>query len=186
MATQWYYQFMNDVVGPLTSSQLADRVRTGQVKEDTLIRKDDSQWVPASQVSGLLDSIKSQAGQRICPYCGTPVDRPPTTCHGCNRKLVLSLNSKLTSAGEHNGSAKRPQRDREAEERVAWESSERSELARYALLLLVWLGLLVVAPYLIYLASSGHLFFRGDLTFISIGAVIAAVGGLYYWISRLA
>ncbi len=36
MATEWYYQIMNDVIGPLTSRQLVDRVRSGQVKEDTL------------------------------------------------------------------------------------------------------------------------------------------------------
>ena len=115
MATEWYYQIMNDIVGPLTSSQLVARVRSGQVKEDTLIRKDDSQWVPARQVNGLLEAVNQNQAQRICPYCGHKVDNPPTTCHGCNRKLVLSFNSRLTTIGKGKSKATKVARDREAE-----------------------------------------------------------------------
>ena len=57
---------------------------------------------------------------------------------------------------------------------------------RYSLLLALWLVILVLAPYLIYLASTGRLFFTGDLAVISVLAVIAALGSLYYVISRLA
>jgi hypothetical protein len=186
MATEWYYQIMNEVVGPLTSSQLVACVRTGKVKEDTLIRKDDSQWVPARQVSGLLEAVGNNQTQRICPYCGQKVDRPPTTCHGCNRKLVLSFNSRLTSVGSHQPKGKPKVRDREAEAEAIRRQSDRSEVLRYVFLLVLWMGLLVVAPYLVYLATTGQLFFAGDLTIISVVAVIAVIGGVYFLITRLA
>ncbi len=186
MATEWYYQIMNDVVGPLTSSQLVDRVRTGQVKEDTLIRKDDSQWVPARQVNGLLEAIGQSQAQRICPYCGDKVDTPPTTCHGCNRKLVLSFNSRLTTIGKGKVKASKVARDRETEAEAARQRSDRTDVVRYLVLLVLWLGLLVVSPYLIYLATTGRLFFAGDLAVISVVIVVAVVGGIYYLISRLA
>ncbi len=185
MATEWYYQIMNDIVGPLTSSQLVARVRSGQVKEDTLIRKDDSQWVPARQVNGLLEAVNQNQTHRICPYCGYMVDNPPTTCVGCNRKLVLSFNSRLTMIGKGNSSAKRIVRDREAEAKAIMQRSDRADIIRYLVLLVLWLGLLLLAPYLIYLATTGRLFFEGDLAVISAVVVSAVVGGVYYFISRL-
>lgn len=186
MATEWYYQIMNDVVGPLTSSQLVARVRSGQVKEDTLIRKDDSQWVPARQVNGLLEAVNHNQTQRICPYCGGKVDNPPTICRGCNRKLVLSFSSRLTTIGKHRGTnASRVARDRESNLEALRNRADRSDVVRYLALLVLWLGLLLAAPYLIYLATTGRLFFAGDLTVISVVIVAALVGSVYYLISRL-
>ncbi len=185
MATEWYYQIMNDIVGPLTSSQLVDRVRSGQVKEDTLVRKDDSQWVPARQVNGLLEAVNQHRTQRICPYCGAMVDNPPTTCQGCNRKLVLSFSSRLTTIGKAKTKATKVARDREAETKAIRDSSDRADIIRYLVLLALWLGVLLVAPFLIYLATSGRLFFDGDLAVIAMIVVSAIVGGIYYFISRL-
>lgn len=186
MATEWYYQIMNDVVGPLNGRQLLDKVRAGQVKEDTLIRKDDSQWVPARQVNGLLDAMAQPLARRICPYCGQPVDPPPSTCRGCNRKLVLSFNSRLTTMGKDKNKVRKIERDREAEAHAIREHAERAEIVRYLMLLVLWVGLLVVAPYLIYLATTGKLIFAGDLAIVSAIVVSALVGGVYYLISRLA
>lgn len=186
MATEWYYQIMNETVGPLSSSQLIARLRSGQIKEDTLIRKDDSQWVPAHQVNGLMDHVVNNQPRRVCPYCGHQVDAPPTTCEHCNRKLALSFNSRLTAVGKHNDrSVTRVSRDREAEQNAVWRNNERSEVVRYVLLLALWLAVLVAAPYLIYLASTGRLFFAGDLAAISVLGVAALVGGIYYFIARL-
>ncbi len=185
MATEWYYQIMNDVVGPMSGRQLLDKVRAGQVKEDTLIRKDDSQWVPARQVNGLLDAVLQPQAQRICPYCGHNVEPPPSTCGGCNRKLVLSFNSRLTTMGKDKTKVRKIARDREVEAHALRERTDRSEIIRYVLLLALWLGLLVVAPYLIYLATTGKLIFAGDLAIVSVVVVSAVVGGVYYLISRL-
>lgn len=185
MATEWYYQIMNDVVGPLSGRQLLDKVRAGQVKEDTLIRKDDSQWVPARQVNGLMDAVGQSQTQRVCPYCGQPVDPPPSTCRGCNRKLVLSFNSRLTAMGKDRTKVRKIARDRAAEAEAIRERADRADIVRYVLLLALWVGLLVVAPYLIYLATTGKLIFAGDLAIISGLVVTALVGGVYYVIARL-
>jgi hypothetical protein len=185
MATEWYYQIMNDVVGPLSGRQLLDKVRAGQVKEDTLIRKDDSQWVPARQVNGLLEAVAQPLAQRICPYCGQTVDPPPSTCRGCNRKLVLSFNSRLTAMGKDRTKVRRIARDRAAEAEAVRERADRADIVRYLMLLVVWVGLLVVAPYLIYLATTGKLIFAGDLAIVSAIVVSALVGGVYYLITRL-
>ncbi len=185
MATEWYYQIMNDVVGPLSGRQLLDKVRAGQVKEDTLVRKDDSQWVPARQVSGLLDAVVKPQSQRVCPYCGQVVDPPPTTCRGCNRKLVLSFNSRLTTMGKEKTKVRQMTRDREAEAQDLRQRSDHSEVVRYITLLVLWLALLIAAPYLIYLATTGKLIFAGDLAIVSFLVVSGLVGGIYYLISRV-
>ena len=185
MATEWYYQIMNDVIGPLTSSQLVDRVRSGQVKEDTLIRKDDSQWVTASQVNGLFDAAKRTGAHRVCPYCGHKVDRPPTTCRGCNRQLVLSVSSRLTSMGNSQAQRIKAMRDRNAAGRIAREKSDRSDIVRYSILLLVWIGLLFVVPNVLYSAMTGKLLFAGEFAVISVGVVSLIIGAIYYVLSRL-
>lgn len=185
MATEWYYQIMNDVVGPLSGRQLLDKVRAGQVKEDTLVRKDDSQWVPARQVSGLLDAVAKPQSQRVCPYCGQTVDPPPTTCRGCNRKLVLSFNSRLTTMGKEKTKIRQMVRDRETEVQQIRQRTDRSEVVRYITLLVLWMALLIVAPYLIYLATTGKLIFAGDLAIVSFLVVSGLVGGIYYLISRV-
>jgi hypothetical protein len=182
MSTEWYYQFMNDVVGPLSSSEFLSRVRAGQIKEETLVRKDDSQWVLAGQVGGLFDAARKAESHRICPYCGRTVEQPPTTCAGCNRKLVLSLNSRLTSAGQ---AERRPRRNFEAEAQKLRREADRSDIVRYAVLLFFWIGLLLVTPYLVYLASTGRLFFRGDLAVVSCVIVAVLVSTVYFVISRL-
>jgi hypothetical protein len=161
------------------------KVRSGQVKEDTLIRKDDSQWVPARQVNGLLDAANQHHVQRVCPYCGQQVDHPPTTCSGCNRKLVLSFNSRLTTMGKDRSQVKRIHRDREAEAKALRERSDRADIIRYLILLALWVGLLVLAPYLIYLATMGRLFFEGELAIAAAVVIAAVVGGVYYLITRL-
>ncbi len=155
-------------------------------KKTRLIRKDDSQWVPARQVNGLLDSVNRHRTERICPYCGTTVDNPPTVCPGCNRKLVLSFSSRLTTIGKGKNKATKIDRDREAEAKTLRDRSDRADIFRYLVLLAIWLVVLLAAPYLVYLATTGRLFFAGDLAIIAVVIVSAIVGGIYYFISRVA
>ncbi len=128
--------------------------------------------------------VQPQA-QRVCPYCGQIVDPPPSTCRGCNRKLVLSFNSRLTTMGKDKTKVRKIARDREAEVQAIRDRTDRSEIVRYILLLVLWFGLLVVAPYLIYLATTGKLIFAGDLAIVSVLVVSGLVGGVYYLISRV-
>jgi hypothetical protein len=185
MTTEWYYQLMNEIVGPLSPSELIEKIRAGQVKEDTLIRKDDSQWVSASQVGGLFEAAQRKETRLICPYCGHDVDRPPTTCKSCNRQLVMSVSSRLTSKGSHK-KPKRIAKEREEKKKAVEKRNERMDVARYLALLILWLGLLFVAPYMTYLAMSGKLVFEGELAAISFVVVAVTVGIVYWIISRFA
>lgn len=55
MSKHWYFQAMGEVIGPVTSVQLKDRVEHGQIQADTLIRLgDDGKWRMAASVKGLF------------------------------------------------------------------------------------------------------------------------------------
>jgi hypothetical protein len=183
MTTEWYYQLMNEIVGPLSPSELIEKIRAGQVKEDTLIRKDDSQWVSASEVNGLFEAAQRKDTRLICPYCGHDVDRPPTTCKHCNRQLVMSVSSRLTGKGSQKKS-KKIAKERELRSKEVEKRNDRMDIARYLALLILWLGLLFVAPYMTYLATTGQLVFDGDLAAVSFVVVAAICGFLYWLISR--
>jgi hypothetical protein len=185
MTTEWYYQLMNEVVGPLSPAELLDKIRAGQVKEDTLIRKDDSQWVSASQVGGLFEAAQRTEARLICPYCGHDVDRPPTTCKHCNRQLVMSVSSRLTSKGS-NKKPKNVAKEKEAKKKAIEKHNDRVDIARYLALLILWFGLLFVAPSLTYLAATGRLVFEGELAVVSCVVVASVVGIVYWLISRFA
>lgn len=53
---RWYCKLKSEVLGPLTSGELLQKVKQGQVTEQTLVRKDDSKWTPANTVNGLFES----------------------------------------------------------------------------------------------------------------------------------
>ena len=55
---EWFYRVGEQSFGPVTNAQLLDLVRLGKVDGDTQIRKDDSNWVLAQAVGGLLDAAK--------------------------------------------------------------------------------------------------------------------------------
>ena len=90
MPTEWYIESMGKVVGPLSPVQLLQKVRSGEITENTQIRKDDSQWVNASEVNGLFEAAKRPNVRYKCPYCGAQIDKPPTTCLGCDREVTAA------------------------------------------------------------------------------------------------
>jgi hypothetical protein len=55
MTSQWFYKFVDEQIGPLSSAELRNLVQRGTVKQDTLVRQTpDGVWVPAERVRGLL------------------------------------------------------------------------------------------------------------------------------------
>ena len=85
--SDWYYEYLNKVIGPISSRQLLDKLRTGEIAAETPVRKNDSQWVPAVTVGGLYEAASRKVGKRICPYCGHEVFKVPTVCGGCERYI---------------------------------------------------------------------------------------------------
>lgn len=85
--SDWYYESLNKVIGPISSRQLLDKLRTGEIDAETRVRKNDSQWVPAMTVGGLYEAASRKVSKRICAYCGHEVLKVPTVCEGCERYI---------------------------------------------------------------------------------------------------
>lgn len=81
----WFIQNDNEVgeTGPLTPSELLQRVRAGQVTEQTRLRKDDSAWFAAAEVGGLFEAASRPKVEYVCPNCDRVIAKPPTVCRHC-------------------------------------------------------------------------------------------------------
>lgn len=99
MATEWYYQGSGSTnIGPLSNAELLEHVRAGFVDESTLVRKDDSKWVAAREINGLMEAAKKPARVDACPYCETPVNPAPTRCPKCDRQLLRTVKKKVDNS----------------------------------------------------------------------------------------
>jgi hypothetical protein len=87
MATEWFYQQNGEIVGPLTAAELLAGIRKGRIQPDSLLRKDDSQWVAAAEVNGLFEAADRDLVRYYCPYCRARVHKPPTRCVECQRDI---------------------------------------------------------------------------------------------------
>lgn len=85
--TAWFIQHADGELGPLRPGELLQRVRDGQVKPETMIRKDNSAWFEASQVGGLFEAAMRPTIEHFCPHCGGPVGEPPCRCRCCGREV---------------------------------------------------------------------------------------------------
>ncbi|TWU50925.1 hypothetical protein Poly51_42180 [Rubripirellula tenax] len=84
--TNWFVQNRDkkeEDVGPLRPSELLERVRKGEVTQETMVRKDDSPWFQASQVGGLFEAARRPTIEYFCPQCETEVSEPPVLCSNC-------------------------------------------------------------------------------------------------------
>ncbi len=56
MTTQWYCELMGKLQGPFTSAELLQKVKLGEITQDTPVRKNDSKLFPAIEVNGLFEA----------------------------------------------------------------------------------------------------------------------------------
>ena len=89
MPTEWFYQRAGQTIGPLSPKELLAKVRDGEVLPQTLVKKDDSQWVEASEVGGLTEAATKDRVYH-CPFCGGNIRKPPVTCRQCTRWVDFS------------------------------------------------------------------------------------------------
>jgi len=55
MASKWYYKILGDIVGPVSSKDLRQKVSKGEITPDSEVRKgDDGEWIFAVKVYGLF------------------------------------------------------------------------------------------------------------------------------------
>jgi hypothetical protein len=78
MAKPWYFQMMGAEIGPLTSAELMERVKLGQVQPDTLVRSgQDGKWVPADRWKGLLPAKEDKPEPQTPTHAKeTPAAKP--------------------------------------------------------------------------------------------------------------
>ncbi len=56
LSTEWFYQAMGDVVGPLNAAELRAHAHSGRIMCDTFVRRGpDGQWLSADRIKGLFD-----------------------------------------------------------------------------------------------------------------------------------
>lgn len=73
MAKPWFFQMMGAEIGPLTSAELMDRVKLGQIQPDTLVRSgQDGKWIPADRWKGLLPSKEDKPEPPPAPAKASP------------------------------------------------------------------------------------------------------------------
>ena len=64
MAPKWFYKLGGRTLGPISGADLLAKVREGAITEGSWVRKDDSAWFPAEEVSGLFESaFRDQPGK---------------------------------------------------------------------------------------------------------------------------
>ncbi len=185
----WYYRASGKEIGPLKSSELVTHIRQGRVTPDTMIRKQDSQWVAAREVGGLFEAAdKRSQTEHICPFCGESIPKPPVRCPNCSRDVVVSFKGKTDAIAE---ARKKPElTPEEAQQRREQAIAELQEQARkrdilvYSICLLLWAVLLVSAPYLLRLADDGTI----DIHRHAMAAILGVVGLTFaftaYWLTR--
>lgn len=67
MPVEWYCKVMGTEVGPLNQDQLVDMVRNHRVNPEDLVRRNNSQWVPAFEVKGLFEAAAKPAPPKPAP-----------------------------------------------------------------------------------------------------------------------
>lgn len=91
--TQWFIQRGEEMedVGPLRPSDLLKKVRSGEVRPETMLRKDDSAYFQASDVGGLFEAAMRPTIEYFCPKCKREVTEPPVTCPHCDHNMTRAL-----------------------------------------------------------------------------------------------
>ncbi len=84
---EWFVQRASDVLGPLGPTELLALVRSGVVKQNTKIRKQDSEWLTAREVGGLFEAAMRPTIESRCPECNMLLDSVPCLCPQCGRRV---------------------------------------------------------------------------------------------------
>ena len=80
MATEWYYQLMGIVVGPLSASEFRQHAQDGKITPESYVCKGkDTKWVSADRVKGLFCSGKDSVADQPVTHRSEYVDRIPAS-----------------------------------------------------------------------------------------------------------
>jgi len=153
--SQWYYRTSSGEVGPLRASELLEHVASGRIQPHTLVRKGDSQWVEAAQVDGLFDAAATGGTSFQCPFCGHPIERPPTRCAQCQRLVETAYRKHNRKATQEQVEAAGAQEADDVE--TLQKKAQRQDIIAYTILLVLLIGTACAAPWLYQAAADGRL-----------------------------
>lgn len=174
----WFYRVGGRSFGPITNAELLDLVRVGTVDGETQVRKDDSSWVTAQSVGGLLDAAQRDEAATVCPYCGEPIAQPPTRCENCQRSVKVVLRG--ADKKKIYRQAKSISDELDSHEAALPEKEETAQ--SHFLIVLVAVLFLISLPLAIYLWFNFHRPLVVQLAGTLL-AVFALVGGYAYYLA---
>jgi len=177
---EWFYKVGDQSFGPITNAQLLDLVRVGTVDGDTHIRKDDSNWVVAHAVGGLIDAARRDDAETVCPYCGVPISPPPTRCENCHRNVTVVLRGTESAKIYRQTKSITDELNTYEEDRPEKEETAKSHF----LIVLVAVLFLFSIPLTIYLWFNFHRPLVVQLVGSLLGAFAVAGGYTYYLASK--
>jgi len=82
MAREWYFEMMGQAIGPLNVAELKEKVSSGQIQSDTMVRKgSEGKWTFAERVKGLISTpaIEDVASNGSSPETKPVVAKTSTT-----------------------------------------------------------------------------------------------------------
>ena len=173
---KWYYKTLGSTVGPLSSREFLERVRSGDVTEEMHVRKDDALWVPARSVNGLFEYATERSADTVCPYCGSQIDPPPTRCAKCRRRISVSYDA-------HSGS-KKARVETAAEQMQVGEHMDATQPDTVTANVAVITAAIFLAVALAFAVFQG---FNKNFSIIDIGILVLLLvpaivaGGVFFW-----
>ena len=79
MSKAWYYEVMGAELGPISSADLIDKAKRGQIQPDTRVRSGpEGKWQSADRVKGLFPPPPEPVIPVVAPVTPTPVRRSDT------------------------------------------------------------------------------------------------------------
>ena len=95
--TTWFWMDADkNEHGPIAPDKLLMLIRQGEIFRETLVRKDSSSWCRSDQINGLWDNAAKPYKTYMCVECGHQIDRPPSRCAKCERR-VEKANEKMVT-----------------------------------------------------------------------------------------
>lgn len=84
MATEWFVGINGTQHGPLSSSQMRDMAAAGKIGPDDLVWRDGlAEWMPASQIQGLVFSGKQLPVSTVTTPSAPAASQSTKFCHAC-------------------------------------------------------------------------------------------------------
>ena len=177
--SEWFYNKNGKDVGPLSSKELLEKVKSGAVTESTLVRKDTAKWVNAAAVGGLFDAVNRKDSQLVCPYCGGAMVASAGTCNQCYREVSVALKTNNQPGQPHTRQGETVAEKLKASETFSEGYVEENERMRIVAFLYS-IGAVLILPILALTFSQGGVDNIMVLCLFSFMVLVLALAGFLH------